>query len=192
MARNFSGRLAGARVLLRIGLGVLAALNLIAAGLVFFPPGGSAEDLERQFAALQAQLHSREALLERTREHAAAVEKGRAEGDQFLNTYFLERRTAYAALLSELVGAADQSKIKPREHAYATEPVEGSNSLNMMTITANYEGTYANLMHFVHEIDRSPRLLIVESLNAAPQQGSNTLVVNMKMETFVRAGDQGQ
>jgi Tfp pilus assembly protein PilO len=192
MARNFSGRLAGARVLLRIGLGVLAALNLIAAGLVFFPPGGSAEDLERQFAALQAQLHSREALLERTREHAAAVEKGRAEGDQFLNTYFLERRTAYATLLSELVGAADQSKIKPREHAYATEPVEGSNSLNMMTITANYEGTYANLMHFVHEIDRSPRLLIVESLNAAPQQGSNTLVVNMKMETFVRAGDQGQ
>jgi hypothetical protein len=192
MARNFNGRLAGARVLLRIGLGVLAALNLIAAGLVFFPPGGSAEDLERQFAALQAQLHSREALLERTREHAAAVEKGRAEGDQFLNTYFLERRTAYATLLSELVGAADQSKIKPREHAYATEPVEGSNSLNMMTITANYEGTYANLMHFVHEIDRSPRLLIVESLNAAPQQGSNTLVVNMKMETFVRAGDQGQ
>ena len=192
MARNFNGRLAGARVLLRIGLGVLAALNLIAAGLVFFPPGGSAEDLERQFAALQAQVHSREALLERTREHAAAVEKGRAEGDQFLNTYFLERRTAYATLLSELVGAADQSKIRPREHAYATEPVEGSNSLNMMTITANYEGTYANLMHFVHEIDRSPRLLIVESLNAAPQQGSNTLVVNMKMETFVRAGDQGQ
>ena len=185
MVKDFRGRL-------RIGVGALAALNLIAAGLVFFPPGGSAEDLERQLSSLQSQVQSREALLERTREHAAAVEKGRSEGDQFLSNYFLERRTAYATLLSELVEAADQSRIKPREHAYATEPVEGSNSLNMMTITANYEGTYSNLMHFVHEIDRSPRLLIVESLNAAPQQGSNTLVVNMKLETFVRTGDQGQ
>ena len=40
----------------------------------------------------------------------------------------------------------------------------------MMSITANYEGTYANLMRFVHELDRSPRLLIIEALNAAPQQ----------------------
>jgi hypothetical protein len=109
-----------------------------------------------------------------------------------LGNYFLERRTAYSTLLSELVEAANQSKIKPREHAYATEPIEGSDSLSMMTITANYEGTYSDLMHFVHEIDRSPRLLIVEALNAAPQQGTNILVVNMKLETFVREGTQSQ
>src|SRR6266849_4403629 len=177
---------------LRIGLGVLAALNLIAAVLVLFPPGGSEEALERQLSSLQSQVQPRQALIERTREHAAAVEKGRAEGDRFLSNYFLERRTAYSTLLSELVEAASQSKLKPREHAYATEPVEGSDTLSMMTITANYEGTYSDLMHFVHEIDRSPRLLIVESLNAAPQQGSNTLIVNMKLETFVREGIQNQ
>jgi hypothetical protein len=185
MPKNFRGPL-------RIGLGVLVGLNLIAAALVLFPPGGSAEDLGRQLVSLQAQMQSRSALLERTKEHAAAVEKGRAEGDQFLGNYFLERRTAYSTLLSELVEAANQSKIKPREHAYATEPIEGSDSLSMMTITANYEGTYSDLMHFVHEIDRSPRLLIVEALNAAPQQGTNILVVNMKLETFVREGTQSQ
>src|SRR6266581_513454 len=183
MAKNSRGRRPGAMRQWRIGLGALSALNLIAAGLVLFPPGGSAEDLGRQLATLQSQVESRQTLLERTREHTAAVEKGRSEGDQFLGNYFLERRTAYSTLLSELVEAANQSKIKPREHAYSTEPIEGSDSLSMMTITANYEGTYSDLMHFVHEIDRSPRLLIVESLNAAPQQGSNTLIVNMKLET---------
>ena len=176
----------------RAGLGVLLAANLVAAAMVLFPIGGSAEDLTRQFADLESQLKSRKALLERTREHAAAVEKGRAEGDQFLGNYFLERRTAYSTLLSELLEAAKDSKIEPREHAYATEPIEGSDSLSMMTITANYEGTYSDLMHFVHEIDRSPRLLIVEALNAAPQQGSNKLVVNMKLETFVREETPGQ
>jgi Tfp pilus assembly protein PilO len=55
-----------------------------------------------------------------------------------------------------------------------------------MTITANYEGSYANLMRFIHEIDRSPRLLIIEALNAAPQQGSGILNISMKIDTFVR------
>lgn len=56
----------------------------------------------------------------------------------------------------------------------------------MMSITANYEGTYNDLMHFVHEIDRSPRLLLIESLNAAPEQGAGKLTVSMKLDTFVR------
>ena len=56
----------------------------------------------------------------------------------------------------------------------------------MMTITANYEGTYQNLMNFVHQVDQSQGLMIIESLNAAPQSGSNTLVVNLKIDTFVR------
>ena len=56
----------------------------------------------------------------------------------------------------------------------------------MMSISANYEGTYANLMRFVHELDRSPRLLIIEALNAAPQQSGGTLNISMKIDTFVR------
>ncbi len=91
-----------------------------------------------------------------------------------------------SALLTELESAATESKIQPREHAYAIEPIEGSDSLSMLTITAAYEGTYADLMHFVHEIDRSPRLLIIESLSAAPQTGGGLLTVSMKLDTFVR------
>ena len=170
----------------RIILGVLLAANLIAAGLVLYPPGGSAESLERQVADLQSRSVSIRELLASTRQHVAAVEKGRAEGDRFLDNYFLVRRTAYSTLLTELVDAADRSKIKPKEHAYATEPIEGSDTLSMMTISANYEGTYANLMRFVHEIDKSPRMLIIEGLTAAPQQTGGTLSLSMKIDAFVR------
>jgi Tfp pilus assembly protein PilO len=91
-----------------------------------------------------------------------------------------------------LIDAADRAKIKPKEHAYATEPIEGSDSLSMMSISANYEGTYANLMRFVHEIDRSPRLLIIEALNAAPEQSGGTLNISMKIDTFVRDDGSAQ
>jgi len=114
------------------------------------------------------------------------VEKGRSQGDQFLGTYFLSRRSAYSTLLGQLGEAAQQSQIKPREHSFSTEPIEGSDTLSMMTITASYEGTYQNLMNFVHQVDQSPGMMIIESLNAAPQAGSNTLSVNLKIDTFVR------
>ena len=169
----------------RIVLGGLVVANLAAAALMMYPPGGSADQVERQFSTLQSQVAARRAVLLKTRQNVAAVAKGRGQGDEFLGSYFLARRTAYSTLLSELVTAADQAQIKPREHAYVIEPIEGSDTLSMMTITANYEGTYSNLMKFVNAVDRSPRLLIIEGLNAAPQQNS-TLSVNMKIDAFVR------
>jgi len=165
---------------------VFLVADIGAAWIFLYPPGGSADELEQQLTALQAQTAAKRALLTSTRQHVAAVERGRSEGDQFLNQYFLARRTAYSTLLSELVAAADQAKIKPKEHAYATEPIEGSDTLSMMSISANYEGTYSNLMRFVHELDRSRRLLIIEGLNAAPQATSGTLNISMKIDSFVR------
>ena len=191
MPRSFDGA-AGITVRWRVALGVLLLATIGAAWIVMYPPGGSADDLQRQLTALQAQTAASRTLLASTRQHVAAVEQGRTEGDKFLNEYFLARRTAYSTLLSELVDAADRAKIKPKEHAYATEPIEGSDSLSMMSISANYEGTYANLMRFVHEIDRSPRLLIIEALNAAPEQSGGTLNISMKIDTFVRDDGSAQ
>jgi type IV pilus assembly protein PilO len=191
MPRSFNGA-AGITVGWRVALGVLLLATIGAAWIVMYPPGGSADDLQQQLAALQTQTAARRILLASTRQHVAAVEQGRSEGDKFLNEYFLARRTAYSTLLSELVDAADRAKIKPKEHAYATEPIEGSDSLSMMSISANYEGTYANLMRFVHELDRSPRLLIIEALNAAPEQSGGTLNISMKIDTFVRDDGSAQ
>jgi type IV pilus assembly protein PilO len=179
MARN-------PKTVVRVVVGVLLAANLVAAAMVLFPPGGSAEELQRQATTLQAQLSANRALLEGTRKHVTAVEKGRDLGDQFLAGYFLSSRTAYSTLLSELSEAASRSKIKQREYAYSTEPIEGSDNLSMLTITANFDGVYRDVLNFVHELDRSPRLLIIESLSAAPQQGSNVLSVSMKIDAFVR------
>jgi Tfp pilus assembly protein PilO len=185
MPRSSNGAISPARVM-RVVLGVLLVLSVAGAGLVLYPPGGSAEDLERELSSLQSQLVQKRALVERTRQHTAAVEKGRSDGDQFLGQYFLARRTAYTSLLTELEAAAHASGIKPRETAYATETIEGSDTLTMMVITANFEGTYHDLMNFVHAIDASPRLLIIDSLTAAPEQGSNLLAVSLKIDTFVR------
>ena len=188
MRKSFNLR--GPQTMVRAVLGVLVVANLVAAGLVLFPPGGSAEDLEQERITLDAQLRSTRARMEMTRLHASAGEKGRTEGDDFLNKYFLTSRTAFSTLLGQLEAAAKPTKLNPRDTAYQTEPVEGSDTLNMMTITAAYEGTYQDLMHFVFELDRTPGMLIVESLSAAPQANSDILSVSMKLNTFVRGAEE--
>ncbi len=171
---------------IRIILGGLLALNLIAVGLVLFPPGGSADDLERELATLQSQIMQKRGLLERSRLNVAAIEKARGAGDRFLTDYFLSRRTADSAFLSVLTEAANRAQIKERDSAQTTEYIEGSDSLSMMTISANFEGTYQNLVNFIAELDHSKQLLIIESMSAAPQQGSNILTVSMKIDAFIR------
>lgn len=180
------------RVVVRVILGVLLAANLVAAGLVMFPPGGSADDLEREMASLQTQVAQGKAVLEQTRRHAAAVEMGKSEGDRFLDQYFLDRRTLNSSLQIALNDAATASKVKARNTSYAITPIDGSDTLSMIAVTTELEGSYRDVMSFVHEIDKSPRLLIIESLNATPQQGSNTLSVQMKMNAFMREAQAGQ
>src|SRR4051812_33787020 len=138
----------------RIVLGVLVLLNLIAAGLVLYPPGGSAEALEEDLVRFQAQVKQSRTRLEETRKHALAVEKGRGAADEFLTKYFVPRRSAPSVILTELNQIAQRAGIKDRGNAFSADLIDGSDALGMLTITANFEGTYANLMNFVREIDR--------------------------------------
>jgi hypothetical protein len=177
------------RTAVRVVLGTLLAANLVAAGLILFPPGGSAEALARQMAALQVELATRRAAIAATRQHAMEVEEGRAEGDKFVADYFLPLRTSDHTLDSELQRAAAAAKIKPKGTSFAHELIEGSNTLQMVSVTATFEGTYNNVVNFVHSIDQSPLLLIIDSLSAVPQQGSNTLSVSLKIDAFVRSGE---
>lgn len=180
------------RSLIRLGLGLLAAANLVAAYFVVRPIGGSAQELRQQAVEMRAQIRQQQGMLDRSRILVSKIESGRGEGDQFMSSYFLPRRPAYSTIMGELNDLAGQSKITPRDSAWALEPVEGSDTLDMLQISANFEGTYPDLVHFVNLLDKSNRLLIIESLNATPQQSGGRLNVMLKMDTFVKEDGSAQ
>lgn len=172
--------------IIRLAAAVLLAANLVAGYFVLRPLGGSPEELRKEAADLRMQLRQRQNTLQHTRLFAAKIQSGRSEGDEFLEDYFLPRRTAYSTVLGELTKAAGEAHIKPKESSFSIEPIEGSDTLEMMQISANYEGTYADLIHFINLIDKADDLLIIEGLGATPQQGSALLNITLKLDTFVR------
>ncbi len=173
------------RALLRLAVGLLLVANVVAAYFVVRPIGGSPQELRQQAADLRNEIRQKQGTLNRTRTLAGKIETGRGEGDQFVGQYFLPRRKAYSMILADLNDLAGQAKVTPKESAMAIEPVDGSDTLVMMQVSANFEATYQDLIHFVNLLDKSDRMLVVESLNATPQQGGAKLNVMLKLDTFV-------
>jgi len=167
-------------------LAILLAANIAAAYFVIRPIGGTPEELRRQVADLRAEIRQKQGILERTKILVSKIEAGRGEGDGFMGKYFLPRRAANSIIMAELNDLAGQAKITPKESAFAIEPVEGSDTLDMMQISANYEASYQDLIRFINMLDKADRLLVVESLNATPQQNGKKLNVLVKLDTFVK------
>jgi Tfp pilus assembly protein PilO len=174
----------------RLVLGVLLIANLIAAWFAFRPLGGSLERLESELITTRQQLVARRAAVERMKQNLSRTQAARLAGDQFLSKFFLDRRTAFSTLEVDLAAAAKTAGISAKERTFNTEPVEGSDTLGIVSINANFEGTYADLIEFVNEIDRSPRLVILEALQAQPLQtqgaAPGALAINLKMYAFYR------
>jgi type IV pilus assembly protein PilO len=174
------------RVLLRAIIGTLLAANLVAAVMAFKPFGGSADDLRREQEALRGQLARLQARIASSKRLVEKVETARREGDQFLEKYVTDRRTMSSTIQEELNRTAKEAGIKALPATLDLEAIEGSDTLEMMTISAGYEGTYADLTKFVNLLDKSPRFLIIENMQTAPQQGGQALTVTLKLDTFVR------
>jgi Tfp pilus assembly protein PilO len=186
MPRSFKAAIRDPRVVMRVVIGVLLAANLVAAVMAFKPFGGSAEDLRRERSDLARQLAQLQARLAATHKLVDKVELARRAGDDFLSKYFSDRRTAYSTISEELSRAEQAAGIKLRNDSLELNPIEGSDTLQMMSLTAGYEGDYASLEKFVNVLDKSPRFIIIDSMQAAPQQNSQALTISLRLLSFVK------
>ncbi len=175
----------------KFAIGALALANLAAFFLLVKPVGGSASDLEAQLSNLQMQIKRQQSSLRTSRDLVSKMEGARGEHDRFMQTYFMDRRTMSSTILSEIKNSAAAAGLVPKEHAFAFEPIEGTENLGMMTITANYEGAYPDLVKFVNLIDRSQRFLIIDNIQAAPQQQGGKLTSRFKINALVRETPRG-
>ena len=182
---RLSTSLKDVKVLLRLMLGTLLAANLAAAALAFHLFDDSPEQLARQVQSKRQEILHLVQKLSHGRMLAGKVAKGREEGTRFISTYMTSRRATYSTVISELNQMAATAAMKPKDAVIGLDAIQGTDSLDMMTVTYSFEGQYKNLVQFINLVDRSPRFLIIESLSASPQS-SGTLQVTLKLNTFVK------
>jgi Tfp pilus assembly protein PilO len=129
----------------------------------------------------------------------AKVQTARTEGDEFMSKYFMDSQKMASMILAELYKSAEDSGINVKQESFSQEEIEGSDSLRMLSAQVGLEGSYANLAKFVNLLDKSPRFLIIENMQAsAPQQQQQqqrgakgpppdqSLNVTLKIDAFIK------
>jgi len=176
------------RIIMRVIIGALLIANLVFAIIAFKPFGGSADDLRRDQEDLTKQLAAFRSHIASSQKQADKVSVANTQGGQFISKYFMSTSEVSTDVLIELNQTAKESAVKMGQATFDQQPVEGSTTLIKQTITIGFEGTYGNLVKFIHSVDKSPRFLIIESLQvAAPQQqGGQSLSVTLKIIAYVK------
>jgi Tfp pilus assembly protein PilO len=196
MSRDFSwlkiGNGGGGSLWLRIGAIVLALLNVAAIYLYIAPPGGSRSQLIEQETEVRNNAKAHRISGDRLKTISEKVQLGGEQTQQFAAQYFLPRRTAFAAIYSEMLRLSTAAGIHERDRNYSEEPIEGSDDLTLLTINGSYQGTYADLMNFLSQVDHSDHLIILDQLTATPQQqGADLLNITMRFLAIIKEDGSG-
>jgi hypothetical protein len=179
------------RFAMRVLIGILLAANLWAAVEAFRPFGGSVEDLERQRAALAGRETDLDARIAADRKLTEKTQSARLEGDRFIEKYFVEARTSASDITEAVYQAATDAGVQILNASYDLQSLEGSSSLQMLTVTAGYEGNYQSLTKLINLLDKSRRLFIIESMQTAvPQQNGQKLTIQLKIDAFIRGASE--
>jgi Tfp pilus assembly protein PilO len=181
-----NGHRRGIRFWLQVTGGTLALLNGVALFLYLAPPGGSREQLAGESLEVRTQIAATRARSTRLKSIAGKVQVGSNESAEFESRFFLQKRMAYENVIAEIQRMSAASGLKERDSVFTEEPIEGTEDLSLLNVTGNYEGTYENLMHFLHEVDRSPMLLMLDTMQAAPQQRAGQLTTSIRFQAVIR------
>jgi hypothetical protein len=184
----FNGTQSGPRFWLQIGGIVLALANGIALYFYLDPPGGSRADLLAEGQQVRTQIAVTRRAANRLRNVANKVALGSTQSADFETKYFLPKRLAYEAVIGETQRMAHESGLEERDAIFTEEPIEGTADLTLLTTTANYEGSYDNLMRFLYQVDKSRMLLMLDNLQAAPQQKGGQINTAIRFQTIVQEG----
>lgn len=175
----------GVRFWLQTAGAALALLNGIALFLYLDPPGGSREQLAAESAGVRRSITAERGRSVRLKNIAAKVQVGGSQSSEFESHFFLPKRTAYSMVISEIQRMASASGMKERDSVFTEEPIEGSSDLDLLNVTGNYEGSYDSLMKFLHEVDRSPMFLMLDTLQAAPQQRTGLINASIRFQAVL-------
>jgi hypothetical protein len=177
--------------MVRAALGILLIANLVAAAFAFHLIGASPESLSQQVAVALTDAQTANAKLNRSRVLTGKIGIGKDDGEKFLSSYMTSRRYTFSTIIGEMNDASKAAGMKMLDATTALEPIEGSEDLDMMTISVSFEGGYNELVKLVNQLDRSKRFLILESLTVTPRPKGDVLAVNVRLNTFVKEDKDG-
>jgi type IV pilus assembly protein PilO len=168
---------------LKIALVVMAAVDVLAAGIYFSPLVGSADSRRQELNRLQTELNDKTRQVAPLRNLPQKVTLASHQITDFYKQRFPSQDSQIPAEFGKLAAAngvaIEQERYKVKEESAARlQPVE---------MEADLAGNYTALAKFINALERDDMFFIINSvtLGGEPQ---GQVKLNVRLETYLRAG----
>jgi type IV pilus assembly protein PilO len=166
----------------KIAIGVMAAVDALAIGLLVSPLVGSPASRKQELTQLWLTLQAKTKQVEPLR----GLDKKIPIATQQIDQFYRERFPAHDSDVAEaLINLAKESGVKIQSTKYKWEDPEPV-GLRRVDIEAEIQGDYQPLAKFLNGLERDKLFFIVNSVGLAEQNGP--VVLQMKLETYQKVG----
>ena len=175
--------LGNSRRKLKIAIGTMIVVDVIAVGVLFSPLVGSADSRQMQLNLLRAELTKKTRAVEPLR----GMDKKVVQAKDQINGFYKDRFAAKDSdLANELGKLATQNGVRIQQAHYKQEEAEGSGVVPV-AIEGSFSGDYLQLVRFINTLERSKVFFSVDGVDLA---GENTGQVKLEiaMHSYLRSG----
>jgi Tfp pilus assembly protein PilO len=157
----------------RIWVLVILIILLLSVALLIYQGqfvSPSTERLQQRQAALQKQLSDRQAELVESGVPVSDVEQMESDLQKFAE--LIPSKQKFANFIGELFHWADQSRLDIREISYQPQ-IDKETEFLHYGLNFSVEGTYDQLKNFIHLLENSKRILIIEKIGLSGKRDKN-------------------
>lgn len=172
-----------ARRKLKIAIGVMLALDLAAAVVLFSPLVGSAESRRFQKNSLAAELTKKNREVQPLRGMDKKVDLAKKQIPQFYAERFAARDSDIAEELGKI---ASQNGVKIQQAKYKQEDAE-TGGIIPVEIQGSFSGDYLQLVRFINSLERSKLFITVDGVDLG-SEGAGPVRLQVTMHSYLRSG----
>lgn len=175
-----------AKLYVRIGLGVLVAVDLALIFLAWRASSNTPESQRAREAGLLAERRMLAADVHRAqiiRSHLAQVGKQSVE---FYAKDLPPGQTGYAVIVGDLGEIAGQAGLRTSVVGYRQKEIR-DRGVTEVQVTAAVEGDYNGLIKLINGLERSKNFYVLENLALSSGSSGNDLKLSLSLRTYFRS-----
>jgi len=164
----------------------LLAVNLVVLLAWTLPRGYRLRNATARADAARDEVAAQRELVRALRERAQAIRANGLDLARFYDRLVGAERTELLPTLQEVERMARLPGLHPGGRTFGREAISDTR-VERVSVTLPLEGTYAQLVGFLREVERSPRFLTVDRVSMRSEETGAALQVVLSM--YVRAGE---
>jgi Tfp pilus assembly protein PilO len=167
---------------MKIALGILLGVDVVAVVVLLSPLVGSADSRRQELNRLWTELQLKTHQVEPLRDLDKKVKVANGQIADFYKTRFPARDSQILIQLGKLA-VANGVSIETAKYTVKDSEV---GQLQRVEIDAALTGNYVSLARFINALERDDMVFIIDSITLGGEQ--NGIKLEMKLETYLKAG----